>query len=331
MSQSSDDKAQTVARLPHLIHIGFPKAGSTFLQDWFAGHPQIDYKPGGLAGMWNIYDLIEASSRPAGDVCCRVTSAEQIAYPLAPEHFGSTDPSVHDAIPARMQAVCAALSEHFPDATILIVTRGFGPLLKSGYSELVRNGSHMTERDFLAQYREQTAAHPDSDKLARGYDYDACIALYREHFPDRVLPMPFELLVEDSRRFLGIIEAAMGLDPWDGPGLNVNPSLSPEELYWYPRMAKLLRLVPVGRIRVRLIALHRIAIAKGLWRRLIPLLRLVWGKRTREHGYPRKADASQLARHAGKAQLLVQLPLYAPYRADYGWPGDGDHSPDHSA
>ena len=188
----------------------------------------------------------------------------------------------------------------------------------------------MTVRDYIDVHRDQASTLAEADMMARAYDYDACIALYRQHFAGRVLPLPFELLVEDRRRFLGIIEAAMGLDPWDGPGLNVNPSLSTEELYWYPRMAKLLRLVPVGRIRVKLIAMHRIAIAKGLWRRLLPLLRLVWGKRTREHGYPGRADAGQLARHAGKAQLLVQLPLYAPYHADYGWPGEVDDSPDHS-
>ena len=42
---------------PHLIHIGFPKAASTFLQHWFDRHPEIAYRPGGLAGMHTVYDL----------------------------------------------------------------------------------------------------------------------------------------------------------------------------------------------------------------------------------------------------------------------------------
>jgi hypothetical protein len=41
----------------HLVHIGYPKAGSTYLQRWFASHPQLAYREGGIAGFPNVYAL----------------------------------------------------------------------------------------------------------------------------------------------------------------------------------------------------------------------------------------------------------------------------------
>ena len=77
----------TSPRLPHVIHIGFPKCASTYLQQWFAAHPQIAYRPGGLAGMYNIYDLIASVLEKSGGARCAVTSAEQISAPVCGFHF----------------------------------------------------------------------------------------------------------------------------------------------------------------------------------------------------------------------------------------------------
>ena len=44
----------------HLIHIGYPKAGSTLLRQWFEAHPQILYASGGLAGFDSVIDLMRA-------------------------------------------------------------------------------------------------------------------------------------------------------------------------------------------------------------------------------------------------------------------------------
>jgi hypothetical protein len=34
----------------HLIHIGYAKAGSKFLQRWFEAHPDLAYRTAGLGG-----------------------------------------------------------------------------------------------------------------------------------------------------------------------------------------------------------------------------------------------------------------------------------------
>jgi hypothetical protein len=73
----------------HLIHIGYPKAGSTFLQAWFEQHPELCYAPGGLGGFYNIYEIC----RPSGRACKYfVTSFEGIATPH--ESAGSFTPDV---------------------------------------------------------------------------------------------------------------------------------------------------------------------------------------------------------------------------------------------
>jgi len=41
----------------HLIHVGYPKTGSTFLQNLFGQHPELNYAPGGLGGVHDVYDL----------------------------------------------------------------------------------------------------------------------------------------------------------------------------------------------------------------------------------------------------------------------------------
>src|SRR3954467_7065515 len=76
---SSDGGAMT----RHLIHIGFPKAGSTFLQHWFAAHPQIAYAKGGNAGIEGAFAIVDAALSPAAPQRWRVTSAEALTAPLA--------------------------------------------------------------------------------------------------------------------------------------------------------------------------------------------------------------------------------------------------------
>jgi hypothetical protein len=46
----------------HLIHVGYSKAGSTFLQAWFERHPELRFAPGGLGGFNDVDEL----SRPPG-------------------------------------------------------------------------------------------------------------------------------------------------------------------------------------------------------------------------------------------------------------------------
>lgn len=294
---------------PHLIHIGFPKCASTYLQAWFEAHPQIAYKPGGLGGLHSVFDLVEAVTGSGPDHRCRVTSTELLSCPRDPASFGSTDPASIGNLRLKAERACRELAALYPNAHILVVTRGVADVLRSSYSELVRNGAAVLWSEMEAYDRSAYGA-------VQGFDYDHCIACYRRHFGDRVLVLPHELLVDDRSAFLGAIEELMGLDRFEPGDERHNPSLSAEELYWYPRIARMLRKFPAASVRRRLDSLHRAMIRSGRWKPVLRLLRLLHGKReTRPH------VSSDLLRYlsAGGARLAEE-DRFEAYRELYRIP-----------
>lgn len=288
----------------HLIHVGFPKAGSTFLQRWFAGHPDVRYAEGGLAGFQDVYEVIRhaASGTPARP--WRVTSAEGFTAPRKWSGGRPKDVVVdyEGDVTERQRRACHALAALFPGATILIVTRGFRSMILSSWSQYVRTGG-MEGPESLSG-REMP------------WDYDAVIGLYRSAFgADRVIVLPYELLRDDQSRFLRSLEARLGIGPFDGPMGRVNPSLSEAEMAWYPRIGRLLQALPLPRrLRDRIFRSYVRQIFHG---------RLAWVARglDRWHGpspgVDAWVDAGLLERCRGRADCLRTLPEYGPYAADY--------------
>lgn len=300
---------------PHLIHIGFPKCASTYLQDWFEANPQIAYRPGGFAGMHSVYHFVEALLDQSATFRLRVTSAEQLSLPIDPAVYGSADPDLWSGANRAAQAACDGLFVMFPDAHILLITRGFESVLRSGYSQMVRMGTHALASDFEGAL--DAFDHPPNN-----LNYDAMVAMYREHFGERVIVLPYELLQASPRAFLQAIEEPFGLEPFDPSGGSKNPSLRPDELYWYPRLARLLCLMPIGRLRVWLQALHVRMIAKGRWRPLLSLLSRVYGKRDGQLVIPRRVVET----YSPFSRTLLTMEHYKPfadaYSAQAGESGD---------
>lgn len=297
---------------PHLIHIGFPKCASTYLQDWFDKNPQIAYRPGGLAGMHSVFHLLEAVLHQSDDIRLRVTSAESLSQPLDPAMFGSANFDDYSDIACAVQRACDGLYAMFPDAHILIITRGFEDFLRSSYSQLVRHGTTATAADMEAAYSNLDAAR---SSLA----YDTVVELYQNRFGSKVTVLPYELLRNNPRAFHQAIEESYGLDPFDMASSAINASLEPDELYWYPRIARMLHLMPVGRIRVRLLALHARMINNGRWRPWLTLMRWFLGKKDGTLTVP----ASVVESLAPSARLLVKRARYQTFAAAYGAPKSG--------
>lgn len=242
----------------HLIHIGFPKTGSTYLQSWFASHPGIAYRRDQIMACDSVYQIVDQAIA-VPPAMPRVTSCEDFAAP-------SRDHREWDGMPAAQIAVCDTLHALFPAAHILIVTRGWRGILESGYAELVRFGR--TER-FDAFVRSPAIL----DLLPQILDYDRLIALYRRRFEGRVIVLPYELLRDDPRAFLGVIETAMGVAAHRGAADAENVRLLPTELRWYPSIARAIGRLPVGtRLRGRLTGLHIRAIRSGRLRRVVETL-----------------------------------------------------------
>lgn len=285
----------------HLLHVGYPKTGTKFLCRWFGAHPQLAYRTDALAGYRDIYDVVEEGVAARPTVSYRVTSCEGFTAPRR-EARGIALSYADGVAPAVAQRnICASLAGLFPNAHVLIVTRGFRAMILSSFSQYVRSGG--------AASLEQLIAQPP---VEGPWDYDFVVALYRQAFgDDKVMVLPYELLRDDAERFLGTIEAWLGLSPCRIPPDRVNTSLSPVEMYWYPRVTRAVCRLPIGPALKRRY-LHGAFVNR--FRRVIAMLQRV------RPGTPVTADAipdQVVAKYHDKARLLCSNPLYAPYAREY--------------
>ncbi len=287
----------------HLIHIGFPKTGSSFLQEWFKRHPQLCYLHGRVAGIDNVFAFLSESFE-APQPPWRVTSAEAFAVPNRdagnlPE---INRPPTSKEITAAQKQACEMLFGLFPGAYILVVTRGFRSVAFSAYSQYVRLG--------VAHSLEDVMRRPDLG--LSDWNYDEVIAHYRAAFGDRVIVMPYELLAEDQDAFLRELERRLGIDRQPFSEERVNHGLSTAELCWYPRISRLMRRMTRGRgwlwrLYASLLFRNRLALPIRLVNRLWPAHPLTAAS----------IDDETLRPLGSLARKLVDDPLYGPYRADY--------------
>jgi Sulfotransferase family len=294
----------------HLIHIGYAKAASKFLQNWFAQHPQLSYMPSGIAGFRDVYAMAREAASGRADPLYYVTSYEGLSTPHASAGREAVD---YDAMqqasmPRAQTAACELLAALFPNAHILIVTRGFRSMGLSSYSQYVRSGGLESIADLCASL--------DAAKRAP-LNYDLIIGLYRGAFGDaKVIVLPYELLRDDAAAFLGEIARRLGLSAVEVPPCHPNPSLTPIELAWYPRLGRRLRALPLGargrrmawRYYVHAAMTNRLRRPIALLQRLRPL--------------PPVDDAPLttsefMQNFRGLASSLRDEPLYRAYGRDY--------------
>lgn len=251
--------------LPHLIHVGLPKTGSTYLQHWFEQNPQIAYAKGAIAGYADVWRLAELAAAPDPAWRCRVTSAEALTYPLAAPSLSEVGADTLKATQAAQEMVCDTLHSLFPDAFVLIVTRGYASVLRSGYSQYIREGGDLPAATLLPVMARVAG-------VVGLYDYDRIAALYRRRFGERTIVLPYEFMRDELPAFLGLIEQPLGLERFDASEDPVNPSLTAAQMHWYPRLAQAFASIPIGFVRDRMIAQHRRRSRGGGWSKLVALL-----------------------------------------------------------
>ena len=285
----------------HLLHVGFGKAGSTYLRRWFEGHPQLTYGEGLIAGYRDVYEIAREAAAPPARILFRVTSSESFTAPHRDSGrrvYRLEDP-LHPAV--GQEQACSMLASLFPNAHVLIVTRGFRSMILSSYSQYVRSGADVSFEEFL-----------DSPMLEHAWDYDRVLTLYQRAFgEEKVVAIPYELLRDDADRFVRTIEDRLGLAHHPAPPDRLNAALAPTELRWYPRLTRLVRALPIGP-RLRRRVLHAI-FAKRFGLAIAVLQRL-------QPAAPVTADSipeALLALCRGKALKLRDNPLYRAYARDY--------------
>jgi hypothetical protein len=302
----------------HLIHVGYAKAGSTFLQAWFEGHPELRYAPGGLGGFTDVYDLSRHTGRTYKYF---VTSYEGLSMPVRSAggihlDFVTARPAPETGAKEKQASVCAALRSLYPGSRVLIITRGFKGLIVSGYSECVRLGTRLHPDGVFEEFSK--CLRVDEDHY---WDFDYLIRLYGDAFgEENLIVMPYELLRDDEERFLSTIEERLGIGHAEVKIGRLNPSLSPEELYWYPLISRAVSAAASRAGGARFPKIYRRYVGRilnnGRLRPLTKALRLL-----RPGGKITAADFGDdiLEYCRGKASLLKSNPLYAPYAAEYLW------------
>lgn len=296
----------------HLIHVGYPKAASTFLQAWFESHPQLAYAPGGLGGFHNVYELTDP---PEPTNTYYVTSCEAIAAPPATKGRPIFERRRSGDLPVRpikrAQAdVCTVLSRLFPGSRILIITRGFKAMIMSSYSQYVRAGGQRHLRGMceeLGSLLEREEHHY--------FDFDYFVGLYGEAFgEENLVVLPFELLRDDKATFISTLEERLGLTHHEVEIDVLNPSLSPAELYWYPVISRMMSTVISGVGRGRGYGRYT---RKTMKNELAPLIRVLHRLAPQRTITERDLLPEILEHCRGRAERLEKYPEFAPYTADY--------------
>jgi hypothetical protein len=286
----------------HLLHVGYPKTGSKFLQRWFLAHPDISFSPWGIAGFGNAHGLVEAAA--ASPPLWLATSHEALLTPV---------PGLEDmrsrrgvALPARagQTAACAMLARLFPNAHILIVTRGYEALIRSFYGELVLSGATYGFGAFCEALLAQVERSDDV------FDFDSAIGAYAAAFgEERLLVLPYELLRDRPTDFLEAIAARLGLPPRAAGWGRVRASPPGSRVEAYRRMTAGLRRVPLP------LALRRRYVAALRSGRLALMAAAV--ERLGGGGEPDPVPARLVEALAGRTGRLLERPYFKDYARDY--------------
>jgi hypothetical protein len=295
----------------HLIHIGYPKTGSNFLRRWFKAHPQLAYAEGGIAGYRDVYEIARQAADPNPGVLYRVTSCESLSTPHP--YVGSAEIDYEQLARSPMGPAQAQVSETlgalFPNAKILVVTRGFRSAMLSKYSQYVRTGG---EDDLLTMAgRVYGPAGLEHDP----WNYDTVVALFRAAFGENsVMIMPYELLRDDATGFVKILSAKLGIDSLPPSAERLNPAVSAVELAWFPPITRFVRRAPLGPFRRRFVSLYLRALFND---RLSHMVRLMQSVRPRLPVDGTDIPDSIFEPCRGRNLCLRGNPLFAPYARDY--------------
>ena len=199
---------------PILIHVGFHKTGTTFLQKNL-----FFRRDRGFVSPWTV-DSGEAIEHFVLSHPCRFdaskirhlfwkaiedTKAEELIPTISHE-----DLSGHPVKQKYYEfEVADRIQQVFPEAKILINIREQKSIIKSFYNQYIKQDGTFGLRYFLGDENRRTGFSPlfRLDHL----EYDLLIGRYIEHFgPDSVLVIPQEILAQNQQLFLERVYGFVG-------------------------------------------------------------------------------------------------------------------------
>lgn len=201
-------------RAPLLVHIGFHKTGSTWLQkQLFANGENGFTTETGRPRHHIVYDFVTADAfqfRPdevRASYADHIARAQETGKTLALSHerlSGYPSSGGHDR-----RLIADRLSATFPNARVLIVLREQRSLIRSMYSQHITDGGTGSIRSFLAAPEPQLGRRPKF-RLAT-YEFDGLINYYQQLFGHgHVLVLPYEMLEKEPGQFVNAIQNFCG-------------------------------------------------------------------------------------------------------------------------
>ncbi len=193
---------------PTLVHIGYHKTGTNWLQDEVFGNPETGYSWIGKRPLTHpVHRLVRdlplefdaaALRREFEPLIRKAANAGLVPVLSFPRLSGHAFSGGYDSkeLADRVHAV-------FPDALILIVIREQRSMIVSAYKQYVPAGGVSTVESFLSP-------DPESRRVPRfdfgHFAYDRLIRYYQSLFGrDSVRVLPYEQFVRDARGFVAAI------------------------------------------------------------------------------------------------------------------------------
>lgn len=208
-----------------IIHVGFHKTGTTFLQEYFKNNPAVWYDQ-------TFFESYRKTGKITKEQCVSEQQLKQNTIVLSEEQItvwsGALNPigaRFHDyGIEAHQKETAKKLFEFYPEAKILITIRGFDTLLPSLYSQYVLNGGVQFLGNFLKTQ--------EKSKLTTLFNYDFVYSVYSNLFgKGNVCVLPYELLKENPKTFVKTLERELSIPYYEFSTSAVNRS--PPKFYLY--------------------------------------------------------------------------------------------------
>ncbi|MCA8965832.1 MAG: sulfotransferase [Planctomycetes bacterium] len=235
------------------LHVGMPKAASTWLQEaFFAHHPQLAVL-GTVAGAGDVHHRFRQEVRRlvrGGDLSADVPAFQRAIEALARERQGQRRAAGHVAevlgVSSEILAgdwptgrntrfLAEALARCWPDAKVVLVLRDQRRLLESSHQEYVRQGGTQGLGAFVfGPGVSRGTVHDDELRRTHVVEYAKLapkVSLYQQCFGrERVHVTCIEQLVADPAAFVAGLAAFLGIAPTAPPEQRTNPQLSPAAL-----------------------------------------------------------------------------------------------------
>ncbi len=204
-------KLELASPAPVLLHVGFPKTGSTWLQRHVFGgegagfySPWVD-EPRAHFLQPNPYRLSPEKARDAFAPGLEEARRRGLVPVITDEWLTGNQVTAD----YRGKYVADVLAKAFPDGRVLIVIREQREMLVSSYREYVLCGGALSLEQFLGAGAtvEGFDPHCRLDHL----EYDLTIGYYRSLYPDgQLMVEPFERMTADPEDFYARLAAFAG-------------------------------------------------------------------------------------------------------------------------